>query len=147
MDKSKLFALAEKAVLKNQNDKALEALEKIVHADPRDVKALNKAADLYLKKGQSSKAIEYLFRVGELYDKDGFYSKAIAIYKRILKIESAQSSDEMIETHQKLANLYGHLGLVSDAMSHYKIVVGYFDKHGDKEALLLVLKKVSDIDP
>lgn len=148
MDKTKLFSAAEKAVLKNQIDKAVEFLEKIIQADPNDIKALNKTADLYLKQSRQSEAIEILRKIGHLYTKDGFISKAVAIYKRILKIED-DSADKhsTIKTHESLATLYSQLGLVSDAMNHFKLVVDYYDQTQDKDSLLQVLRKVSDLDP
>lgn len=147
MDKAKLFAAAEKAFLRGQNEKALEALERIIRIDSNDVKALNKAADIYLKKSEYGKALDNLLRVGEIYTKDGFYSKAIAIYKRILKINDGAAKSDLISIHEQLASLYGQLGLISDAMNHFKIVVDFYDQAGDREALLDVLRKVSDLDP
>ncbi|MBN8554242.1 MAG: tetratricopeptide repeat protein [Deltaproteobacteria bacterium] len=147
MDKTKYFAAAEKAVLKGQNEKALEALEIILKSDPQDLKALNRAADIHLKLSNNEKALDYLKRVGNVYTKDGFYSKAVAIYKRILKVDQAAPKAALIEIHEKLADLYGQLGLVSDAMSHFSIVVDFYDQTGEQEALLRILKKVSDLDP
>ena len=48
MDKTSIFAAAEKAVSKGQIDKALQAIESILGSDPNDVKALNRAANIYL---------------------------------------------------------------------------------------------------
>jgi len=140
-------AATEKFVVKGQYDKALEAFEQIIRADATDTKALNRAADLYLKKNENTKGIETLSRLGECYTKDGFYSKAVAIYKRILKIDTAGTKESLVAVHEKLAELYGQLGLISDAMSHFSIVVDVFDRTGDQEALLRALKKVSDLDP
>lgn len=147
MDKSKYFAAAEKAAQKGQNDKALEAFEAILKADPSDLKALSRAADLHLKEEHFEKGIEYLKRIGEAYTKDGFHSKAAAIFKRILKIDKIPNRAVLIETHEKMASLYGQLGLISDAMGHFAIVVDYYDQIGDQASLLNVLKKVSDLDP
>ena len=147
MDKSKYFAAAEKAVLKGQYEKALETLETILRSDPNDMKALNRAADLYLKKENFEKSTDYLKRLAAVYTKDGFYSKAVAIYKRILKVDENSPKIKTIEVHEKLADLYGQLGLISDAMSHYSIVVDYYDQVSEQEPLLKILKKVSDLDP
>ncbi len=147
MDKSKVYAAVEKFAAKGQFDKAGEQLEAILRADPTDLKALNRAADLYLKIESNEKAIDYLKRIGQVYTKDGFYSKAVAVYKRILKLEGGASKAALIEIHEQLASLYGQLGLVSDAMAHFAIVVDYFDTVGEQESLLRVLKKVSDLDP
>lgn len=147
MDKAKLFAAVEKALQKGQTDKALEGLEQILRIDPQDLKALSRAADLYLKEQKQDRAFDTLKSIGAVYTKDGFYSKAVAIYKRILKIDKISNPEALFEIHENLASLYGHLGLVSDAMNHFSIVVDHFDKIGDKARLLEVLKKVSELDP
>lgn len=147
MDKAKLFASAEKLIAKGQHQKAIDSLEQILKKDARDLKALNKLAESYLKVGDTERAIEYFEKLGSLYTKDGFYSKAVAIYKRILSQTQNSEKSEVISIHQKLAGLYGQLGLVSDAMSHFKLVVDYYDQMEDREALLEVLKQVSDLDP
>jgi len=147
LDKAKLFAAAEKAVVKGQYDKAMESFEQLLKADPYDAKVLNRAADILLKKGDNAKGIEYLSRLGESYTRDGFFSKAVAIYKRILKIDNGATKESLVGMHEKLADLYGQLGLISDAMSHFSIVVDVYDRMADHESLLNVLKKVSDLDP
>jgi len=147
VDKAKLYAAAEKFISKSQNDKALEALEQILSVDSQDMKALSKAADLYLKVGSTAKAVESLRRISDVYTRDGFYSKAVAILKRVLKISEGSSRGDTIRIHEQLASLYAQLGLVSDSMSHYKIVVDYFDQAKDKPALLEVLKRVAELDP
>jgi len=147
VDKAKLYAAAEKFISKSQNEKALDALEQILSVDSQDMKALSKASDLYLKVGSTAKAVECLRRISDVYTRDGFYSKAVAILKRVLKINEGGSRGDTIRIHEQLANLYAQLGLVSDAMSHYKIVVDYFDQTKDKAALLEVLKRVAELDP
>lgn len=147
MDKLKLYTAVEKLIQKGQIDKALQGLEQILKSDPTDLKALNRAADLYLKEGNAERAIDALKKVGNIYSKDGFYSKAVAIYKRVLKIDHPVPKEELMEVHHQLATLYGQLGLVSDAMSHFSIVVDFYDQTGNQAALFEALKKVSDLDP
>ncbi|TVQ79043.1 MAG: hypothetical protein EA369_05595 [Bradymonadales bacterium] len=147
MDKTKIFSLAEKAVLKGQTAKAIDYLNQIIRKDPKDAKALNKLADLYLKESQNPKAVEVLMRVGEIYHRDGFYSKAAAIYKRILKIQDQAPKEDLVEVHHRLAELYQQLDLASEAMPHFKIVVDYYDQTENRESLLRVLKNISELDP
>ncbi len=147
MDKASLFAAADKASEKGQVKKALEYLESILRADPNDIKALNKATDLYVKINDIEKTVDYLSRIAMLYSKDGFYTRAIAIYKRILKINSSAPNLELIYIHEQLADLYAQLGLVSDSMSHFKIVIEFYDRAGNRPALLTVLEKVAELDP
>ncbi len=147
LDKAKLFSQAEKCLAKGQYEKALEAFELILRSDPNDSKALSRAADLYLKRENFEKGFDVLRRLAEAFTREGFFSRAVAIYKRMLKIEKISSRDALIQVHERLADLYGQLSLISDAMSHFSIVVDHYDRAMDHDSLLNVLKKVSDLDP
>lgn len=147
MDKASLFAAADKASEKGQAKKAVEYLESILKADPNDLKALNKATDLYVKLNDLEKTIDYLSRIANLYTKDGFYTRAIAIYKRILKVNSSAPNSDIVHIHEQLADLYAQLGLVSDAMNHFRLVIEFHDRVGNRPALLTVLEKVAELDP
>jgi tetratricopeptide (TPR) repeat protein len=147
VDKAKLYAAADKFLAKGANEKALEIFEQILSLDHHDLKALSKASDLYLKLGNLAKAIECLRRIADIFTRDGFYSKAVAILKRILKINEGAPKADLVRIHEQLANLYSQLGLVSEAMSHYKIVVDFLDQTKDKVALLEVLRRISELDP
>ena len=147
MDKAKLFSQAEKFLAKAQHEKALEFFEQVLRVDPFDSKALSRASDIYLKIGKNEKGVETLRKLAEAFTREGFFTRAVAIYKRVLKIENVGTKQDMIQVHEKLADLYGHLNLVSDAMAHFSIVVDHYDRSMDQNALLNVLKKVSDLDP
>lgn len=147
MDKAKLFSQAEKCLAKGQYEKALESYELILRSDPNDSKALSRAADLYLKRENFEKGFDALRRLAESFTREGFFSRAVAIYKRMLKIEQVSSREALIQIHEKLADLYGQLSLISDAMSHFSIVVDHYDRAMDHNSLLNVLRKVSDLDP
>jgi tetratricopeptide (TPR) repeat protein len=147
LDKAKLFSQAEKCLAKGQYEKALEAFELILRSDPNDSKALSRAADLYLKRENFEKGFDALRRLAEAFTREGFFSRAVAIYKRMLKIEQISSREALIQIHEKLADLYGQLSLISDAMSHFSIVVDHYDRAMNHDALLNVLRKVSDLDP
>jgi len=147
LDKAKLFSQAEKFLVKAQHEKALEFFEQILRVDPFDSKALSRASDIYLKIGKNEKGVETLRKLAEAFTREGFFSRAVAIYKRVLKIEHVGTKQDMIQVHEKLADLYGQLNLVSDAMAHFSIVVDHYDRTMDQNSLLNVLKKVSDLDP
>ncbi|MGA0163655.1 MAG: tetratricopeptide repeat protein [Bdellovibrionota bacterium] len=147
MDKASLFAAADKASEKGQTKKAVEYLESILKADPNDLKALNKVTDLYVKLNDIEKTIDYLSRIAILYTKDGFYTRAIAIYKRILKVNTSAPNSDLVHIHEQLADLYAQLGLVSDAMNHFRLVIEFHDRVGNRPALLTVLEKVAELDP
>ncbi len=91
-------------------DKEVEKYEKILQEHPDDRNALNALGDLYAKRNESTKALrEYYLQVGELYAKDGFTLKAIAVYKK------AQNRPDITKTYLDLADLYVQKGLIGEA--------------------------------
>lgn len=142
INKAKLFDNASKFISKNQLDRAIKELNKILKADPDDVRARLKIGDLYAKKGQTAEACEAYRIVAESYSNDGFFLKAVAVYKQILKLDPS-----LTEVHLKLGDLYHQLGLVSDAMQQYQIVANFYQGKGMNRESLEVLRRMVDLDP
>ena len=122
---------ARKFVDKGQIDKAVKEYQRIVHEDPKDVRVWLKIGDLYAKKGAKQDAIETYLKVARFYHEQGFFLKAVAVYKQILK----------------LAELYRQLGLMSDAMQHFESVAAHFHREGNTKEALETVKKLVDLDP
>src|SRR3712207_8094733 len=78
---------ARKFVDKGQIDKAVKEYLRIVHEDPKDVRVWLKIGDLYAKKGSKQDAIETYGKVARFYHEQGFFLKAVAVYKQILKLD------------------------------------------------------------
>ncbi len=68
-------------------------------------------------------AVETYTKVAQSYDQQGFFLKAVAVYKQILKLDT-----RLVEVHLKLAELYRQLGLMSDAMQHFEQVAAHFHR-------------------
>ena len=62
---------------------------------------INKLGDLCVRAGKNQDAIRYFLRIAEYYAADGFFLKAIAMFKKISKLDPAN-----IDCLQKLAGLY-----------------------------------------
>lgn len=142
VNKNKLLDNATKYIQKGQIDRAIKELQKVIDADPADVRTRLKLGDLFAKKNQNAEAAEQYTLVAESYSKDGFYLKAVAVYKQILKLDSS-----LIDVHLKLGDLYHQLGLLSDAMGQYQIVVQHYDQKGMATESLAVLRKMVELDP
>lgn len=141
-NKNKVIALAQKYIQKGQLDRAIAEYEKILDEDKKDIRTRLKIGDLYAKKGDNPGAAKVYQDVAESYSKDGFYLKAVAVYKNILKL-----CPDLIEVNLKLGDLYHQLSLLGDAMSQYQIVVNYYDKNGMVKESLDTLKKMVELDP
>jgi tetratricopeptide (TPR) repeat protein len=141
-NKEKLIAGAQKLVEKGQFDKAIKEYLKVVQLDDKDVRVWLKIGDLYAKLGKKPEATETYQRVAEFYSQQGFYLKAVAVYKQILKIDP-----RLVDVNQRLAELYKQLGLLSDAMEQYKQVATFFQSEGRIRDALAALKQIVELDP
>ena len=95
----------------------LRELQRLVELDPKDARTLQKIGELYQKKNDNGNAASYFLQVAECYSAEGFFLKAVAVYKQVLKLDAS-----LIDVNFKLAELYQQLGLMSDAMQQYQIV-------------------------
>jgi tetratricopeptide (TPR) repeat protein len=142
LDKNKLAAEATKLVQKSQWDKALKIYEKILAEDPKDVRVLLKIGELQQKKNDAPAAAETLHKVGQAYTDQGFFLKAVAVYKQIVKLAPGD-----VRVNERLAALYQQLGIVSDAMQQLQAVAQAADAAGDEKRLLEVLGRMVELDP
>ncbi|MBS2028273.1 MAG: tetratricopeptide repeat protein [Deltaproteobacteria bacterium] len=115
----------------------LESLAK----DPDNARILQRLGELHQRRGEVPEAVSYFTKVGAQYELDGFFLKAVAVYKQVLKLE------EVPPIRFKLANLYQQLGLMRDAMTELGIVAKLFEEQGGGDALGDVLRKMVALDP
>ena len=141
-NKEKVMDAARKFVDKGQIDKAVKEYLRIVHEDPKDVRVWLKIGDLYAKKGSKQEAIETYLKVARFYHDQGFFLKAVAVYKQVLKLDP-----RLVDVILKLAELYRQLGLMSDAMQHFESVAAHFHREGNTKEALATVKKLVDLDP
>jgi tetratricopeptide (TPR) repeat protein len=141
-NKEKVMDAARKFVDKGQLDKAVKEYQRIVREDPRDVRVWLKIGDLYAKKGSKQEAVETYLRVAHFYHEQGFFLKAVAVYKQILKLDP-----RLVDVNLKLAELYRQLGLMSDAMQHFEAVAAHFHREGNTRDALTAVRKLVDLDP
>jgi tetratricopeptide (TPR) repeat protein len=141
-NKEKVMDAARKFVEKNQIDKAVKEYLRIVQEDPKDVRVWLKIGDLYAKKGAKQDATATYEKVARFYHEQGFFLKAVAVYKQILKLDP-----RLVDVILKLAELHRQLGLMSEAMQYYESVAAHFHREGNTKEALETVKKLVDIDP
>lgn len=141
-NRDKIVASAQKYIQRGQLDKAIKEFQRILEEEPKDVRTLLKIGDLYSKKGERDKATETYLKVADFYSDQGFFLKAVAVYKQILKVEPS-----LVAVQHKLADLYGQLGLTSDALQQYHGVAQHFEKAGELTRTVQVLKRMTELEP
>src|SRR5256714_52892 len=141
MDKNKVIESAAKLIAKGAFDKAVKEYQRVLELDPDDVRILQKLAELYQKMNRKAEAADCFEKVARTYSQQGFYLKAVALYKQVLKVI------ERVEVNIRLAELYQQLGLVGDATKEWQTVAAHYEKSGDTKSSLDTLKKLVDLDP
>src|ERR1700687_1224897 len=141
MDKNKLIESASKLISKGQFEKAVKEFQRVLEVDPDDVRVLQKLAELYQKMNRKAEAADCFEKGATTYAAQGFYLKAVALYKQVLKVI------DRVEVNVRLAELYQQLGLVGDATKEWQGGSAGVDKNGGTKASLDTLKKLVDLDP
>ena len=127
IDKSAIIKTAQKLTSKGQIDKAIAEWEKLL-VTGKDGNIHNTIGDLYLKKNSESAAIESFTKAAEIFKSDGFYPKAIALYKKILNI-LPNDPNALIA----LAKLNADKGLVANAIENYFKAAEIYHRDGSTE--------------
>jgi tetratricopeptide (TPR) repeat protein len=141
-DKVKTLRAAEKYLELGKIAPAIKEYCQIVAVDPDDFTTLNMLGDLYTRVGNSGEAVTCFRRIAEHYREQGFGLKAIAMYK---KIDRLQPNDIEIATF--LADLYAQQDLVVEARAHYLAIVEAHNRAGSTQKGFDVLRKIADLDP
>ncbi len=142
MDKNKIIEAAGKLVAKGAFEKAIKEYQKVLDADPKDVRILQKVAELHQKKNDNPAAAAAFIRVAECYSNDGFFLKAVALYKQVLKLDPS-----LVDVNIRLAELHQQLQLIGEAMAFYQQVANHYERAGDTRKRLDVLRKMVNLDP
>jgi len=138
----KLKQDAERLEKAGRLDQAIALYRQIVEQNPRDWNTINKIGDLYAKINRTREAAEEYSKVADFYAKDGFLVRAIAMWKKVNKLDTA-----ILDPYLKLAELYAKQGLMMEAKSQYQIVVDEYLKRGKTKDAAEVLKKMAELDP
>src|SRR6266849_9463714 len=114
LDRAKTVQNAEKFMRAGQHPEAITEYKKLADDNPRDMNVFNKLGDLCVRAGKNQDAIRYFLRIAEFYASDGFFLKAIAMYKKVSKLDPAN-----VDCQTKLAGLDQQQGLTIEAKAQY----------------------------
>ena len=132
---------AEKALRTGKLDQAIAEYARIVEYQPRDFNTANTLGDLYARAGQPDAAIAQFTRIAEQFLADGFYPKASATFKKILKI---RPDDE--QALLRLGQLSAKQGLLADARAFLNDIAARRRKRGDNWGADDVLIELADTE-
>lgn len=142
IDKTKIQKSAEKLIASGKVAPAIEEYLKILKENPKDWNLWIVVAELYLKVNKTNEAIQAFQKVADHYNADGFFLKAIALYKRVNKLDP-----NLTEVCMKLADLYLKQGLTMDAKTQLQAVAQHYMSKNQTREAIQTLKKLIDIEP
>ncbi len=140
-DKSAVFREAQRFLSKGQIDKAIWIWQEYVGQNP-DGNIYNTIGDLCLKSGNRSKAIEYFHKAAEYFKDEGFVTKALALYKKILNIDSLDPKALFF-----IGRLNEERGLITDAIKYYLASIDAYIKLGIRDELIPICEKIINLAP
>jgi pilus assembly protein FimV len=142
VQRDKVIANAEKLVAKGKIEPAIKEYERLLEDNPNDVNTLNRIGDLWVRINRNEEAVKVFVKIADHYSRDGFFLKAIAIFKKINKLDPSK-----LDIYAKLADLYAKQGLAMEAKSQYQVLADYYLKHGEPGNALGIYRKISELDP
>ncbi len=122
--------------------KELEQSLKLARREPANTKVRVKIAEIYQKMGETEKAITEYLKTAEIFSKKDLWPQAMAVYKRILKLDPSQE-----EVNRCVSEIYHRLGFLGDAFSQYNVLLRHYHNSGDAEKSLEILGLMADLNP
>ena len=136
-DRDAALKAADKALKTGKVEAAIAEYVKIVGAQPRDWNSANTLGDLYVRTKAVDKGVEQYTRIADHLDEEGFYPKALALFKKILKLKPDHEYSML-----KSGDLAAKMGILADAKQFYMQVAERRNKKGDRKGAAEVAKAV-----
>jgi tetratricopeptide (TPR) repeat protein len=114
VDRDQTLKTAEKLLKQGKVADAITEYVRLVDDKPSDWTSVNALGDLYLKSGQVERAAEQFTRAADHLYGEGFFPRASAVYKKVLKVRSADD-----HALWQLADIAARNRLSLDARSYY----------------------------
>ena len=141
-DRETALKNAEKAIKLGKVDAAIVEYVKVVEAQPRDWNTANALGDLYVRANQTVKAVQQYTRIANHLAEEGFYPKAAALYKKILKIKP-DDENAILQS----GDLAAKTGKLVEAKQFFEQIQQRRQKKGDKKGATEIAIRLGTLDP
>lgn len=142
-DKDAKIESARKFADAGQYVKAIKAWHELLDETPHnDANVYNTIGDLCLKNKATPDAIDAYSKAARFYLQEGFHLKAVALYKKILKLDPNRA-----EMYALLGDLNVVRGLMNNAVADYLSGAKLFLKIGKAMNALTLFRKITRVDP
>ena len=142
IDRPGILRNAEKLLRQGKIDQAIAEYLRIVEDQPSDWNTANVLGDLYVRAGQTDRAVDQFIRIADHLHNEGFLPKAAAVYKKILKLKADHEHATL-----QAAEIAGRQGLVADARSLFGVVSARRRARGDDRGVAEIVVRLATLDP
>ncbi len=133
---------AEKLASRGKLDAAIKEYKRAIDQAPNDTNTLNRLGDLLVRANRIPDAIDVYQRIADHFSEDGFFLKAIAIYKKINRLDPQRT-----ETYEKLADLYFKQGLVVEGRQQLLTLADWFLRSKQTSEAIRVFRRLAELEP
>jgi tetratricopeptide (TPR) repeat protein len=133
---------AEKLLRQGKLDLAIAEYARMIEDQPKDWNTRNTLGDLYIRAAQPDKACAQYMQIADHLMHEGFFPRAAAIYKKILKIKP---DDETVQLN--LGEISAKQGLLADAKAYFMAVANRRRARGDRAAADEMIVRLGALDP
>ena len=142
IDRPAILRNAEKLLRQGKIEQAIAEYVRIVEDQPSDWNTANVLGDLYVRSGQTDRAVDQFARIADHLHNEGFLPKAAAVYKKILKLEPDHEHATL-----QAAEIAGRQGLVADARTLFGLVSARRRARGDDRGVAEIVVRLATLDP
>jgi tetratricopeptide (TPR) repeat protein len=142
IDRAATLRNAEKLLRTGKLEPAIAEYLRVVEAQPQDWNTANILGDLYVRAGQSDKAVAQFARIADSLSRDGFFPKAAALYKKIIKIRP-DDEHALLQAGEMAANQR----VLVDARTYLNTVADLRLARGDRQGAAEIRIRLGSLDP
>jgi tetratricopeptide (TPR) repeat protein len=114
VDKTRVIEQAERLVKAGRIEEAIDEYRKLLAGEAADLSINNLIGDLYIQLGRIGEAVQAFQGVGSFYETKGYHSQALAVYRKINKLDPHH-----VIAMVKMGDLYAAQGFAAEAKKEY----------------------------
>lgn len=133
---------AEKLLRQGKLELAIAEYARMIEDQPRDWNTRNTLGDLYIRASKPELAVAQYMQIADHLMHEGFYPKAAAIYKKILKIKPDEETVQL-----NLGEISAKQGLLADAKMYFLGVANKRRTRGDRPGADEIIVRLGVLDP
>ena len=142
IDRDATLRKAEKFLRQGRLEQAIAEYQKVIQDQPKDWSTVNLVGDLFVRSGQLESGVEHFARIADHLFQEGFYPRAAAVYKKILKLKPDAEHAAL-----RAAEISERQGILADAKAMLMQVADRRVRRGDRRGAAEIHLKLGTLDP